>query len=81
MRPLIGSVRRLAGSGRVANVGPSFGGAGARTVALYALWGAVAFSTGYLVIWVGVAPWLGEVKFNLVQKYPWLDQKDPEEMD
>jgi hypothetical protein len=65
----------------VAHIGPSFGGAGARTTALYALWGAVAFSTGYLVIWVGIAPWLGEIKFKLTQKYPWLDRKDPDEMD
>ena len=84
MRALLncrGAVRRLAGSGRVAHVGPSFGGAGARTVALYGMWGAMTFSAGYLVLWIGIAPWISEIKFNLVQKYPWLDSKDPEEMD
>ena len=81
MRFLTVARRGLAGSGRIAHVGPAFGGAGARTVALYGMWGAMLFSAGYLVIWVGIAPWAGEMKFNLVQKYPWLDRKDPDEME
>ena len=73
--------RGLAGSGRIAHVGPSFGGAGARTVALYAMWGVVIYSSGYLITMVGMAPYFGELKFKLKAKYPWLDRKDPDEMD
>ena len=73
--------RFLAGSGRIAHVGPSFGGAGARTVAMYGMWAAVGGSGLYLITMIGIAPVLGEWKFSLVKKYPWLDRKDPEEMD
>ena len=73
--------KRLAGSGRVASFGPSFGGAGIRTGALYAMWGAFAGSLFYIFVVVGGRPIVNDWKFALVKKYPWLDQKDPDEMD
>ena len=81
LRSFFVTKRTLTGSGRVMHVGPSFGGAGMRTVCMYGMWGAVAGSAAYLVAFVGIAPWLGELKFELVKKYPWLDRKDPDEMD
>jgi len=73
--------RRLAGSGRVASLGPSFGGAGMRTVATYGMWGAFVGGWAYLFLIVWLKPTLGELKYELVKRYPWLDQKDPDEMD
>ena len=73
--------KRLAGSGRVASFGPSFGGAGIRTGALYAMWGAFAGSLFYIFVVVEGRAIVNDWKFALVKKYPWLDQKDPDEMD
>ena len=73
--------RGLAGSGRIAHVGPSFGGAGMKTLAMYGIMSIVGLSFLYLIVFIGIVPWLGELRFELVQRYPWLDEKDPDEMD
>jgi hypothetical protein len=84
MRLLQQSVRRfssLAGSGRVAHIGPAFGGAGARTVAIFGMWGAMLFSSGYLILNIGLAPYVADFKFSVKQTFPKFFEKDPEEMD
>jgi len=73
--------KRLAGSGRVAALGPSFGGAGMRTACMYAFTGAFVGSLFYIFVIVGGAPIVGEWKFALKKRYPWLDNTDPDEMD
>ena len=74
-------VRRLAGSGRVAALGPSSGGAGLRTACTYAMSAAFAGSLFYVFVIVGGKPILGEWQFALKKRFPWLDRSDPDEME
>jgi chromate transport protein ChrA len=62
-------------------MGPSFGGAGIRTGCMYAMWGAFIGSFAYIFLVAFGGPVLADYKYKLVKRYPWLDQKDPEEMD